>query len=98
MTFLHHAAGEFLFSWLFPEQHSACSDRPRYLPLVSHPPSTWDDMGNMLQNEASRNEGRSETGPRDAVPPDVKWRGVAMDNFNGKIWSNTFQRFKTGNS
>jgi protein-glutamine gamma-glutamyltransferase len=46
-------------------------------------------MGNMLQNEEVVMRVEVRQG-RDAVPPDVKWRGVAMDHFNGRIWSNTF--------
>lgn len=51
------------------------------------------DMGNMLQNAEVVMRVEVRQG-RDAVPRDMKWRGVAMDHFNGKIWSNTFSSSK----
>ena len=50
-------------------------------------------MGNMLQNEEVVMRVEVRQG-RDSVPPDMKWRGVAMDQFNGRIWSNTFGALK----
>ncbi len=47
------------------------------------------DMGNMLQNAEVVMRVEVRQG-RDAVPRDMKWRGVVMDHFNGRIWSNTF--------
>ncbi len=46
------------------------------------------DMGPMLQNAEVVMRVEVRQG-RDAVPLDMKWRGVAMDNFSGKVWSNT---------
>ena len=51
------------------------------------------DMGPMLENGevVMRIEVRQG---RDAVTPDLKWRGVAMDRFNGRTWVNTFSGSK----
>ena len=51
------------------------------------------DMGAMLENGevVMRIEVRQG---RDAVTPDLKWRGVAMDRFDGRTWVNTFSGSK----
>ncbi len=51
------------------------------------------DMGNMLQNAEVVMRVEVRQG-RDAVPLDMKWRGVAMDHFSGRVWSNTFSPSK----
>ena len=51
------------------------------------------EMGTMLENGevVMRIEVRQG---RDAVPYEMKWRGVAMDLFDGKTWINTFSGSK----
>jgi len=46
------------------------------------------DMGNMLESGEVVMRVEVKEG-RDSVSPDMKWRGVAMDSFNGRTWSNT---------
>lgn len=46
------------------------------------------DMGDMLESGEVVMRIEVKDG-RDAVSPDMKWRGVAMDMFNGRTWSNT---------